>query len=85
VLAHRGSITMSTDFCVEALAEAITGVGRPEIFNTDPGSQFTSAEFTDLLIANGILAQLVHKPPLTSCGRWTGVGSPAVWTQSESV
>jgi putative transposase len=54
VLAHRVSITMSTDFCVEALAEAITGVGRPAIFTTDPGSQFTSAEFADVLIANGI-------------------------------
>ena len=54
VLAWRLSNTLSTDFCVEALEEAIARYGKPEIFNTDQGSQFTSAEFTDLLKARDI-------------------------------
>jgi putative transposase len=54
VLAWRLSNTLTTDFCVEAVEEAITRYGRPEIFNTDQGSQFTSTEFTGLLKANGI-------------------------------
>jgi putative transposase len=54
VLAHRVSITMEADFCIEALTEAITRFGPPEIMNTDQGSQFTSAEFTDALKRHGI-------------------------------
>ncbi len=54
VLAHRISITMETDFCLEALNEAFTKYGQPEIFNTDQGSQFTSLDFTDALKARGI-------------------------------
>ena len=54
VLAWRLSNTLTTDFCIEALLEAITRYGTPEIFNTDQGSQFTSSEFTGLLKANGI-------------------------------
>lgn len=54
VLAWRLSSTLTTDFCVEAVEKAITRYGRPEIFNTDQGSQFTSAEFTGLLKANSI-------------------------------
>ncbi len=49
VLAWRVSNTMDVAFCVEALQEALARFGRPEIFNTDQGSQFTSAEFTDVL------------------------------------
>ena len=64
VLAHRVSISMSTDFCVEALEEAITRYGRPEIFNTDQGSQFTCAEFTGVLKANDIRISMDGK------GRW---------------
>ena len=45
VLAHRVSITMEADFCVEALREAVARWGAPEIVNTDQGSQFSSAEF----------------------------------------
>ncbi len=45
VLAHRVSITMEADFCVEALREAAARWGAPEIVNTDQGSQFSSAEF----------------------------------------
>ena len=49
VLAWRVSNTMDVAFCVEALQEALARFGRPEIFNTDQGSQFTSADFTDVL------------------------------------
>jgi putative transposase len=54
VLSHRVSITMEADFCLEALAEALAKHGRPEIFNTDQGSQFTSEAFTGVLTANEI-------------------------------
>jgi putative transposase len=54
VLAHRVSITMETDFCIEAVTEAIARYGKPGIFNTDQGSQFTSSAFTGLLKAHGI-------------------------------
>ena len=47
VLAWRVSNTMDTAFCVEALEEALAHHGRPGIFNTDQGSQFTSPRFTD--------------------------------------
>jgi len=46
VLAWRLSITMDTSFCIEALDEALSQYGRPEMFNTDQGSQFTSEDFT---------------------------------------
>jgi putative transposase len=49
VLAWRLSITLSADFCIEALEDALAGHGRPDIFNTDQGSQFTSAEFIKVL------------------------------------
>ena len=49
VLAHRLSITMEADFGVEALEEALTKHGKPEIFNTDQGSQFSSEAFTGVL------------------------------------
>jgi putative transposase len=45
VLAWRVSITMEMDFCIEALREAMDRFGQPEIFNTDQGAQFTSADF----------------------------------------
>jgi putative transposase len=54
VLSWRLSITMEVDFCLEAVEEALARHGRPEIFNTDQGSQFTSEAFTGLLRANGI-------------------------------
>jgi len=49
VLAHRVSITMEAEFCVAVLSEALERYGRPEIFNTDQGSQFTSEDFTKVL------------------------------------
>ena len=54
VLAWRVSITMEVDFCLDAVDEALARHGRPEIFNTDQGSQFTSAAFTGLLLENAI-------------------------------
>jgi putative transposase len=54
VLAWRVSISLDTDFCVEALREAIERHGEPTIFNTDQGVQFTSAAFIDELQADGI-------------------------------
>jgi len=58
VLAHRVSITMEADFCVEALQEAIAKYGPPEIMNTDQGAQFTGAEFIGELRANGIAVSM---------------------------
>ncbi len=49
VLSHRLSNTLDTSFCVEALNEAITKYGKPEIMNTDQGSQFTSADWITTL------------------------------------
>ena len=54
VLAWRLSNTLTTDFCVAALQEAIARYGTPEIFNTDQGSQFTSEEFTGVLKTHAI-------------------------------
>ena len=49
VLSWRVSNVMDTDFCIEALNEAISRYGAPEIFNSDQGAQFTSTAFTDVL------------------------------------
>jgi putative transposase len=57
VLAWAVSITMDMDFCVEALGHAL-GTGKPEIFNTDQGSQFTSRSFTGLLEAEGVMISM---------------------------
>jgi putative transposase len=64
VLAWRLSNTMDTAFCVSALEEALAGFGKPEIFNTDQGSQFTSALFTSTLTAAGV------KISMDGRGRW---------------
>ena len=64
VLSWRLSNTMDTDFCVEALEEALRCYGKPEIFNTDQGSQFTSEDFTKVLRASGISISMDGK------GRW---------------
>lgn len=49
VLAWRLSNTLTTDFCIETVREAIAAHGKPEIFNTDQGSQFTDGDFVDLI------------------------------------
>lgn len=61
VLSWRLSITMEADFCVEALEEALTRHGQPEIFNTDQGSQFTSHAFTSVLRQAGIAISMDGK------------------------
>ena len=64
VLSFRVSNSMSTDFCVEALAEALARYGAPEIFNTDQGSQFTDDDFTAPLLEKGVRVSMDGK------GRW---------------
>ena len=64
VLAWRLSNTMDVSFCVSALEEALARFGRPEIFNTDQGSQFTSAAFTGVLVSTGIRISMDGR------GRW---------------
>ena len=61
VLSHRVSITMEAAFCVEALEEALARYGKPEIFNTDQGSQFTGQAFTSVLLANKIAISMDGK------------------------
>jgi putative transposase len=64
VLSWRLSNTMDASFCVAALEEALARFGKPEIFNTDQGSQFTSAAFTGALTAAGIRISMDGR------GRW---------------
>ena len=64
VLSWRLSNTMEADFCVAALEEALKLYGKPEIFNTDQGSQFTSDSFTKMLKDNGVSISMDGK------GRW---------------
>ena len=64
VLAWRLSNSLSADFCVEALDEAIAKFGVPEIFNTDQGAQFTSAEFIGMLKRHQIRISMDGR------GRW---------------
>jgi putative transposase len=61
VLSWRLSITMEAAFCVETLEDALARHGKPEIFNTDQGSQFTGAAFTGLLANNGIAISMDGK------------------------
>ena len=61
VLAWRLSITLEVEFCLEAVEEALARHGKPEVFNTDQGSQFTSMAFTGLLQDNGIAISMDGK------------------------
>jgi len=61
VLSWRVSITMEAAFCVETLEEALACHGKPEIFNTDQGSQFTGAAFTGVLRNHGIAISMDGK------------------------
>ena len=61
VLAWRLSITLEAAFCVEALEDALARHGRPEIFNTDQGSQFISHAFTGVLLKAGIAISMDGK------------------------
>ena len=64
VLSWRLSNSMDTDFCIDALEEALSRYGCPDIFNTDQGAQFTSEAFTDVLKEAGIDISMDGK------GRW---------------
>ena len=71
MLAWRLSNTMDASFCMAALEEELARFGRPEIFNTDQGSQFTSVAsvaFTGALAAAGIRISMDGR------GRWMGAG-----------
>jgi putative transposase len=61
VLSWRLSISMDVDFCIEAVEEAIARWGKPEIFNTDQGSQYTSQAFTQMLLGHGIAISMDGK------------------------
>jgi len=61
VLSWRLSITMEAAFCIEAVEEALAKYGRPDIFNTDQGCQFTSAAFTGVLLNNAIAISMDGK------------------------
>ena len=64
VLSWRVSNTLDTEFCIEALEEALRRFGAPEIFNTDQGAQFTSEPFTGVLKGHGVDISMDGK------GRW---------------
>ena len=64
VLSWRVSNTMDVEFCLDALEEALARFGKPEIFNTDQGSQFTSLRFTGLLQDAGVRISMDGR------GRW---------------
>ena len=64
VLSWRLSNTMDPEFCVDAMKDALERFGRPEIFNTDQGSQFTAPAFTDVLLGQGVKVSMDGK------GRW---------------
>jgi len=64
ILAWRLSNSLTPDFCVAALEEALSRYGRPEIFNTDQGSQFTCPAFTEVLKVNNIAISM------DGVGRW---------------
>jgi transposase InsO family protein len=68
VLSWRLSITMEAAFCVETLEDALARHGKPEIFNTDQGSQFTGAAFTSALASNGIAISMDGKGAWRSSG-----------------
>ena len=64
ILSYRISNTMDTSFCIEALEDAVSKYGKPEIFNSDQGSQFTSDKFTSKLVHYDIKISMDGK------GRW---------------
>ena len=73
VLAWRLSITLEVEFCLDAVEEALARYGRPKIFNTDQGSQFTSTAFTGLLLENAIAISMDGR------GSWRDVFVERLW------
>jgi putative transposase len=83
VLSWRLSITMEATFCVETLEDALACHGRPEIFNTDQGSQFTGSAFTGVLASNAIAISMDGKGAWRDNvfieRLWRSVSSFSVW------
>ena len=61
VLSWRLSISMDVDFCIEAVEDAIARWGKPEIFNTDQGSQFSSSDWQSFLKANNLISSMSRR------------------------
>lgn len=61
VLSWEGSVTMDSNFCVSTLESAFQRYGRPEIFNTDQGAQYTSNEFISTVLDNNVLLSMDGK------------------------
>jgi putative transposase len=78
VSSWRVSITMEAAFCVETLEDALTLHGKPDIFNTDRGSQFTGVAFTGVLTDNGIAISMDGKGAWRQCVRRTLVAQRQV-------
>jgi putative transposase len=74
VLAWRVSNTLTADFCVEAVEEAIARYGKPEIFNTDQGTQFSSDAFTTMLHGHGVAISMDGAAAGGNCS-WNGCGA----------
>src|SRR6516165_9856322 len=77
VLSWRLSNTLAAGFCVEALSEALARFGKPGIFNTDQGAQFTSAEFTKVLLDHGIEISMDGRGPATTTSLSSAFGGPS--------
>jgi hypothetical protein len=77
VLSHRVSITMEAAFRIKALAEALEKHGRPELFNTDQGSQFTSAAGADVLLKAGVAISMDGKGSWRDMSSSSGPGDPS--------
>ena len=73
---HRVSITMEAGFCIEALEEAIGKYGKPEIFNTDQGSQFTGKAFTGVLSRTASPSVWTARAPGATTFSSSGSGNP---------
>ncbi len=78
-LSWRLSNTLDARFCTDALTEALERYGRPEIFNTDQGSQFTSVEFTSVLQDAGVAISMDGRG-----GAWTTSSSSACGAPSST-
>lgn len=77
VLAWRLSISMDASFCIEAVEEALARHGRPAIFNTDQGSQFTSMAFTGVLKTAGIAISMDGRGAWRTTCSSSGCGGPS--------
>ena len=84
VLSWRLSNTMDASFCIEALREALARFGKPDIFNTDQGSQFTSGAFTGVLIAAGVRISMDGRGAFSTTCSSSGRGARSSMRMSTS-